>query len=177
MIRPPRRSVTRFFIPLIDVLTLLFCIFLLMPFVKSAPEGEGADVGPGAAAGDHKGDPADLAKKLEAAERELERLRLEKTTALQRLEIRTLEIDGANGELVWFTGTEPIRLKTQADAVQLINLHRDEVRHLGGQRELYYLFLYPRDTGSGFPTEAQIRSYRRWFAAVPFGVDTRQPPR
>ena len=33
MIHMPRRSVTRFFIPLIDVLLLLFCIFLLMPMV------------------------------------------------------------------------------------------------------------------------------------------------
>ena len=33
MIQMPRRSVTRFFIPLIDVLILLFCIFLLMPLV------------------------------------------------------------------------------------------------------------------------------------------------
>ncbi|MBI1833149.1 MAG: hypothetical protein HYR84_17040 [Planctomycetes bacterium] len=32
MIHMPRRSVTRFFIPLIDVLILLFCIFLLMEF-------------------------------------------------------------------------------------------------------------------------------------------------
>src|SRR5687768_10493859 len=40
MIRLPRRSVTRFFIPLIDVLILLFCIFLLMPFVeKGATSG------------------------------------------------------------------------------------------------------------------------------------------
>ena len=38
MIRPPQRSITRFFIPLIDVLILLFCIFLLMPFVSN-PEG------------------------------------------------------------------------------------------------------------------------------------------
>ncbi len=38
MIQMPKRSVTRFFIPLIDVLTLLFCIFLLMPMVKSAGE-------------------------------------------------------------------------------------------------------------------------------------------
>jgi len=40
MIRPPKRAVTRFFIPLIDVLILLFCIFLLMPFVeKGATSG------------------------------------------------------------------------------------------------------------------------------------------
>ncbi|MBM3996182.1 MAG: hypothetical protein FJ303_18825 [Planctomycetes bacterium] len=32
MLHMPRRSVTRFFIPLIDVLILLFCIFLLMEF-------------------------------------------------------------------------------------------------------------------------------------------------
>ena len=38
MIQLPKRSVTRFFIPLIDVLTLLFCIFLLMPMVKSGSE-------------------------------------------------------------------------------------------------------------------------------------------
>ena len=42
MIRPPHRSVTRFFIPLIDVLILLFCIFLLMPYVKPV-EGEAAE--------------------------------------------------------------------------------------------------------------------------------------
>ena len=41
MIHPPRRAVTRFFIPLIDVLILLFCIFLLMPFVeKEAGSGK-----------------------------------------------------------------------------------------------------------------------------------------
>ena len=34
----PRRSVTRFFIPLIDVLILLFAIFLLMPFVSGPYE-------------------------------------------------------------------------------------------------------------------------------------------
>ena len=34
----PRRSVTRFFIPMIDVLTLLFCIYLLMPMVAAAPD-------------------------------------------------------------------------------------------------------------------------------------------
>ena len=38
MIERPKRSVTRFFVPLIDVLILLFCIFLLMPFVASSPK-------------------------------------------------------------------------------------------------------------------------------------------
>jgi hypothetical protein len=40
MIRAPKRAVTRFFIPLIDVLILLYCIFLLMPLVeKGATSG------------------------------------------------------------------------------------------------------------------------------------------
>ena len=34
MIHMPHRSVTRFFIPLIDVLLLLFVIFLLMPIAN-----------------------------------------------------------------------------------------------------------------------------------------------
>ena len=34
MIQLPRRSVTRFFIPLVDVLTLLFCVFLIMQAVS-----------------------------------------------------------------------------------------------------------------------------------------------
>src|SRR5438067_4217840 len=42
-IQMPRRSVTRFFIPLIDVLTLLFCIFLLMPLVKATEESPEAE--------------------------------------------------------------------------------------------------------------------------------------
>ncbi|HEV3119748.1 MAG TPA: hypothetical protein VGY58_22000, partial [Gemmataceae bacterium] len=45
MIQLPRRSVTRFFIPLIDVLTLLFCIFLLMPLIKATDEDANAAEG------------------------------------------------------------------------------------------------------------------------------------
>lgn len=43
MIHMPRRSVTRFFIPLIDVMILLFCIFLLLPVFKEAPDNPDAD--------------------------------------------------------------------------------------------------------------------------------------
>jgi hypothetical protein len=46
MIRPPRRSVTRFFIPLIDVLILLFCVFLLMPFVGTPDATADPDADP-----------------------------------------------------------------------------------------------------------------------------------
>ena len=45
MIRLPQRSVTRFFIPLIDVLTLLFCIFLVLPLAKSPEDQPAPDAG------------------------------------------------------------------------------------------------------------------------------------
>ena len=41
----PERSVTRFFIPLIDVLLLLFCIYLLLPIARSpADQPSGNDL-------------------------------------------------------------------------------------------------------------------------------------
>ena len=49
MIVLPRRSVTRFFIPMIDVLILLFCAFLLMPFSNRTDAGT---------ASGHNSDPA-----------------------------------------------------------------------------------------------------------------------
>jgi hypothetical protein len=73
MIQMPQRSVTRFFIPLIDVLTLLFCIYLLMPIVKPSEDGNGAEGSSDA--------------KLSADERrELERLRREKQDLKDRVE-------------------------------------------------------------------------------------------
>ena len=117
MIELPRRSVTRFFIPLIDVLTLLFCIYLLMPIVKPAGEDEGG------------GGPAASTNPLSAAERqeldklrnekkageldklrkdrlmlleEIAKLRRDKLEALQqRLAIRVLEI-GDEGKLYFY---------------------------------------------------------------------------
>ena len=58
MLHMPRRSVTRFFIPLIDVLTLLFCVFLVMPLAK----GTGEDAAP------------TVAEELKRAQAEIDRL-------------------------------------------------------------------------------------------------------
>ena len=80
MIELPRRSVTRFFIPLIDVLTLLFCIFLLMPVMKGKADGPGsAESGPRPDSGLIAGDPlvtdaAELTRRITRAEQDLERL-------------------------------------------------------------------------------------------------------
>src|SRR5262249_43841786 len=106
MIQFPRRSVTRFFIPLIDVLTLLFCIFLLMPMIKptgetqegnepSAPDlavgedpaqgsfpgvGQQGQKTSGSTQDDRRSETASLSKERE----ELEHLRNEKIDVLQR---------------------------------------------------------------------------------------------
>jgi hypothetical protein len=171
MIQLPRRSVTRFFIPLIDVLTLLFCIFLVLPLAK--------------APGDTSEDVAALEDRLRAKEQEVERLRQsgrdlprelrdeidklrqQKGKALQKLlAVRVLEIDKDTGKL-YYRDPERIPIPDEAAAHALIESDRRKL----GQKELYYLILYPRDTSSGFPLRGQRESYDRWFEGVALGYD------
>ncbi|MBY0525531.1 MAG: hypothetical protein K2R98_19155 [Gemmataceae bacterium] len=169
MIQLPHRSVTRFFIPLIDVLTLLFCIFLLMPVVKSSEAGDGPDPLPGveprlATLDPSKLEPAQLLQLVEQERRELERLRKEKIEALQqRLVIHVLEIDGDTGTL-YYRGQERVPIATAAEAHALIRRQKNEA----GSREPYYLILFPVKA-TGFPTQGQFRTYERWFAGTVHG--------
>jgi hypothetical protein len=177
MIQLPRRSVTRFFIPLIDVLTLLFCIYLLMPIVRTPAENAAAESGPATPLTRQERaelerlreqvaalrSPADL---TEAERQELERLRREKIRVLQqRLAIRVLEIDADTGKLFYYD-QDPVEIKTEAEAHELIRRQKQEF----GGRELYYLFLYPRKV-TGFPQAPQMQKYESWFAGVAHGVD------
>jgi hypothetical protein len=173
MLQMPQRSVTRFFIPMIDVLTLLFCIYLLMPVVKP---GE---------AGDTKGDgkePADVPPRTpEKLREEIKRLEEEKIKVLQRLKaeklkvlqqrllVRVLEIDGNTGKLYYRDPRDPklIEVRNKEDAGRLI----DQDREAGGGRELYYLVLYPRDRTSLYPLREQRARYDEWFAGVALGYD------
>jgi hypothetical protein len=177
MIQLPRRSVTRFFIPLIDVLILLFCIFLLMPLLKGTGEGEdsaqAADSGKSPSVSRAGLDPKDKdgskaeTERLRKERDELERLRREKIDTLQqRLFIRVLEIDADSGKLYYAEAQERIEIRNQEDAVKLIAHHKEEA----GARELYYLFLYPRRL-TGFPQEKQVRQYESWFKGVAHGLD------
>jgi hypothetical protein len=196
MIRMPHRSVTRFFIPLIDVMILLFCIFLLMPVFKEAQRGGAETPSPTEEAADLRSDKdrlererqrlgrqvtemdqelrrlrakqPDLAKELA----ELEKLRKEKIKTLQnRLVIRVLDIDPDTGKLYFYDPTkidEPrLEITGPATAKGLIEAHRREA----GDRELYYLFVFPRRV-TGFPQQRQIREYERWFADVAHGFDS-----
>jgi hypothetical protein len=176
MIQLPRRSVTRFFIPLIDVLTLLFCIFLMMPLVRN--------IGP--ASGSEKTEAsADQIRRLqveidrlhnqghelpEALQAELERLRKERTQNLQdRLAVLVLEIDAKTGGL-YFLDPDRIDITGPGQAQKLID--RDRERQKDGKRELFYLILYPRDPKSVFPQVDQRRDYDLWFKDVAHGFDT-----
>ena len=171
MIQLPRRSVTRFFIPLIDVLTLLFCIFLVLPLAKEP--------------GDTSADVATLEEQLRQKEQEveqlrqagrdlprelrdeIEKLRQEKGKALQkRLAVRVLEIDADTGKL-YYRDPQRIAIPDEAAAHALIESDRRTL----GQKELYYLILYPRSPASTYPTQGQRDSYDRWFEGVALGYD------
>ena len=175
MIQMPRRSVTRFFIPMIDVLILLFCIYLLLPMVGT--RGDASSEAERRALEDRlralemerelrgKGGeevPEELAKKIE----ELRKL---KAQALQqRLAVRVLQIDDRTGKL-YYNDPERVEVKDQAQALRLIEMDRQQ--RGAGQKELYYLILYPRDRRSPYPTRAQRRAYDRWFEGVARGYD------
>jgi hypothetical protein len=176
MIQLPRRSVTRFFIPLIDVLILLFCIYLLLPIVKG-PADSTEDQNPNL--GLNISERQELEQLRQAAaqaspstgvseeeRRQVERLRSERIEALQQhLAIRVLEIDADTGKLFYFD-PERVEIRDEASAHVLI----DRQKHEAGGRELYYLFLFPRKL-TGYPEEKQIRQYERWFAGVAHGFD------
>jgi hypothetical protein len=172
VIQLPRRSVTRFFIPLIDVLTLLFCIFLLMPLVKNISKAETPEA-----------NPERIRRLQEEIERlrsqglalpedfqkELERLRKESKQNLQdRLAMRVLEIDAATGGL-YYLDPERIDISTVTKARELIE--RDREGQKDGKRELFYLILYPRDQVSVFPRVEQRQTYDSWFKDVAHGYD------
>jgi hypothetical protein len=180
MIQLPKRSVTRFFIPLIDVLTLLFCIFLLMPMVKSASEAD-------------SGSPEPSIAPMNAEERqELEQLRQEKKAWLEwnRLQeelkllnakvrealeqgmfLRVLEI-GDEGKLFFY---DPSREKDRRVEITKDNVESflETQKRLARGKELYLLILYQRrlEGFPGFPLQEQREEYDRWLQEVAHGYD------
>ncbi|HKI36812.1 MAG TPA: hypothetical protein VKA46_33480 [Gemmataceae bacterium] len=171
MIQMPRRSVTRFFIPLIDVLTLLFCIFLLMPLVKAPAEAD--ENHSGSPDGDSERTGQDSAKERpdtpEKLRAELEQLRKAKMQVLQeRLAVRVLEIDAKTGKL-YYNDPERAEVSNEAEALALVQRDRRSISE--GQRELYYEILYPRDPASPFPLLKQRETYDKWFKDVAHGWD------
>ena len=174
MITLPRRSVTRFFIPLIDVLILLFCIFLLMPFVSKPDEGANPSEAPPAMRDPSLPDDVEkLQQELSIALRRVEELKKQRANVGERLSVRVIEIAKDTGKLFYFDadGAGKLELKDQADAQRLIN----QTRSRAGAKDAFFLILYPREL-SGFPLREQIETYRRWFKDVPHGFDNPWTP-
>ncbi len=170
MIQLPKRSVTRFFIPLIDVLILLFCIFLLLPFVSNENEADTSTA-------ELSDDPAVLKKQLRDAldamkirDEELRRLYEERARVAERTVVKVLEIDGDSGELFYFNteGPRPERVKINSEAQTLELIAR--TKQTADGKPVYFLVLYPRQR-SRFPTEPQVRSYEDWLKTVPNKFD------
>lgn len=175
MIRPPKRAVTRFFIPLIDVLILLFGIFLFLPFVSrpeaSVPDPDADLTSPAGARSTQelRQRVVELELKLERANQEIARLQRDLSNPASRLSVRVLEIDADTGRLYYFDPDSPEprqEVRDQADAQRLI----DQQRRLARGKDVFFLVLYPRKL-TGFPLQQQVDAYRRWLQDVPHGFD------
>lgn len=198
MIELPQRSVTRFFIPLVDVMMLLFCIFLLMPIMKESPREEGeaggaldrdellnATESQGREIALLRGQlaqfkpEADIARaqaQLQDLEKEkldmlklLQQLKKEKIDTLQsKLAIRVLEVDDKTGALIHYRPGAPPKREVVGATITAKALIQEHKKQ-AASRELYYLFVYPRR--GLYPTAEQDKLYSEWFQDVPYGVD------
>ena len=184
MIQMPRRNVTRFFIPLIDVLILLFCIFLLMEVNSESDlstQAEVVEIQAGEVAV-LKADQVRRSKELAQFEedrpkliefaklrKELEDLKNASRQNLQnQVEMRIIDIDD-KGLLSFYDEKRPkmpILIRDAKTANDLIERQKAEA----GQRLVYYYFLFPRDIR--FPiTAGQAKTYREWFKGVPNSLE------
>ena len=189
MIQMPRRSVTRFFIPLIDVLTLMFCIYLLMPVMKpsaGAEAGEAAGGRPGAGLSAEERRELDRLRRERRAWEDLDRLKRERDAVLeqlaklqrekidtlqQQLAIRVLQI-GEEGQLYFYDARRPKERRVEVTAANVRDFIRERQQETAG-KELYLLILYPR-VASGvpvYPLQSQREQYDRWFQGVAHGYD------
>lgn len=194
MIEMPRRSVTRFFVPLADVMILLLSMFMLMPVLQ-----EGSESGAGVAdlpraelidfnirlkqQLDQLRQTVEQLKSYKLSEEQAKELRdqvaqlqREKINTLKtRLDIRVLEIDPDNGKLLYFDRRrQPPQqevIGNELEARRLIRRHKREAEER--RLEVYYLLLFPR-VDSAFPEERQFQQYQHWFKDVAYGVD--RPP-
>ena len=170
MIERPKKSVTRFFVPLIDVLILLFCIFLLMPFVSSEPKAESEEKAKAKAKVVEPELPRDvkeLQAELERARREADRLKAERGNLAERLSVKVLEIDPKDGELYYYQDGARVRVQDQASAENLITVHK----RASGTKEPLFMILAPRLPGSGYPSRTLEENIGRWFKDVQFRLD------
>jgi hypothetical protein len=196
MIEMPRRSITRFFIPLIDVLTVMFSVFLLMPLVGGAdesPESDRPAVGLGRVPSDprqlardydelrrlreeHRSrrDVEDLEKKKKALGEQVQALRERKIDDLQKqLSVRVLEI-GEEGNLHYYDPKRDKDRRIRITAENVADFIATQQRQAGG-KDVFFLLMYPRpERGDpAYPLVRQREEFDRWFKGVAHGYDVR----
>lgn len=168
MIERPKRAVTRFFIPLIDVLILLFCIFLLMPFMNQPGSAEPTTKQPedkkDATPEELKREIAGLRLELSKALKDIRQLQEERTNPAEKVAPFILEIEPSLGHLMYYSAGKAVRIKDQRDAQEVIDQHK---RRIGIGKDPLFIIMMPRQV-SGHPTAPELAEYRSWFKDVPF---------
>lgn len=181
MITLPRRSVTRFFIPLIDVLILLFCAFLLMPLsTRSDATGEGE--------GRRKRLLEEVYRRREEdrkqVDEEIRRLRVARQSTAAGLSGRlapiVLNIDGATGKLLRGHGDRAVVIEGDARPGQvraMVDGDRARLREVPGNKsaEPYYALQLPVDPLSPYPTREMRQKYLGWFQDAGAAADISLP--
>jgi hypothetical protein len=168
VIQTPRRAVTRFFVPLIDVLILLFCMFLLLPIVSN-PDAKKAGTEPDTGL---PADVAELQQRLLLAEAQVKALLTERPKLAERTVVPVLQVDGKDGRLFYYDKSGPMPVRVDVEKAADAHLYIDRQKQVANGQPVHFLILMPREL-SGFPTGPQRKMYREWFAGrqVPFTVD------
>jgi hypothetical protein len=170
VIQLPERSVTRFFVPLIDVLILLFCIFLLLPFVSTpADSTAGTDPTAEVEALRVRLKSAEDSLALERARATAARLEKDKTDA-RRTVVWVIDIDGDTGEMSYAALDGPPGTRFPIRTEQEAALYRNSTRKRSESGAVKYLFVCPRKP-SRFPDKKTLENIPRWFAGEAFVID------
>jgi hypothetical protein len=184
MIEAPKRSVTRFFIPLVDIMMLLFSMFLLLPILEV-----GGQAGAEKAAKNKAEDLtlaldtankqirqlsaevavlrkyADPAMNLELLRKEIDELKKSKGEALKKmLHVQVLRWDSKLNKWEYFDEktpkAKPLVIKNKEDAEKLIKEHQHQAKIMN--KTLQYLQVFPM----GGPGPVETRDIDNWFAGV-----------
>ncbi len=199
MIEMPKRSVTRFFIPLVDIMMLLFSMFLLLPMLEGSRQGQD---GNGKSAAELEEDNRTLADRadmlkhqvdelaaevallrkyadpqisLEQLKKEIEELRKTKIDVLQkRLFLQVVAFDPNRNELVYFEKGPDAKSRVIANAKdvgQLVHQHEKQAEQNG--LELFYVLLLPAFPHG--PGPGRLQEYKKWFGDVPYQIIVTPP--
>jgi septal ring factor EnvC (AmiA/AmiB activator) len=170
VIERPKRAVTRFFIPLIDVLILLFCIFLLMPFMQQSGSAEPLD------RPDEKKNqaPEEMSQELallridlDKARREIKKLRAERKEVSEKTSVFVLDIDAKNGHLFYYKDGKPLEIVDRRTAQEVIDEHK--LRAAAADKEPFFIIVLPADQSARRPERNQLVEYHNWFREAPHG--------